>query len=135
MVNYLRLGALKMTEKQLNLHKFFSEKAKHLQNEIDMEIKKIGGEDMLISREDLIHWVYNAREQVETYKTICRMLEEKAEGVETDRILRELRETMEKDRMNMAEIQRKQEEERKALEQLREEAGYYQQALAILGED
>ncbi len=30
----------------------------HLQNEIDWEIRKIGGENMLISREDLIHWVY-----------------------------------------------------------------------------
>ena len=123
-----------MTVKQADLHKFFSEKARHLQNEIDMEIQKIGGERMLISREDLIHWVYHTREQVETYKTICRMLEEKADGVDTGRILQELRETMEKDQTSIAVIQKKQDEERKALEQLREEANYYQLALSVLGE-
>ena len=121
-------------KKQADLHKFFSEKAKHLQNEIDLEIEKIGGERMLISREDLIHWVYFAREQVKTYHTICRMLEAKTEGVDTSRILRELRETMEQDRTNIAEIQKKQEEECMALEQLREEANYYQQTLAVLEE-
>lgn len=123
-----------MTEQQAKLYQFFSDKAKHLQNEIDLEIAKIGGEKMLISREDLIHWVYYARGQVETYHTICRMLEEKADGADTTRILQELRETMEKDQTDIAKLQRKQQEERKALEQLREEADYYQQALKVLGE-
>ena len=121
-----------MDRQQAELHKFFSEKAKHLQNEIDFEIEKIGGEDMLISREDLIHWVYFARQEIKTYNTICNMLEDKAENAETGRILSELRETMEEDRTKIAELQRKQEEERKALEQLREEAEYYEQALKIL---
>ena len=123
-----------MTEQQAKLHQFFSDKAKHLQNEIDLEIAKIGGERMLISREDLIHWVYYARGQVETYRTICRMLESKADGAETGKILRELRETMTSDRREITKIERKQEEERKALEQLREEAEYYRQALDVLGE-
>lgn len=43
-----------MTGQQKSLHQFFSDKAKHLQNEIDLEIEKIGGEGMLISREDLL---------------------------------------------------------------------------------
>ena len=82
-----------MTEQQMKLYRFFSEKAKHLQNEIDLEIAKIGGEHMLISREDLIYWVYFARQEVQTYHTVCRMLENKADGVDMDRILKELRET------------------------------------------
>ena len=61
----------RMTEQQAKLHQFFSDKAKHLQNEIDLEIAKIG---------------------------------------------------------------RMQEEERKALAQLREEAEYYRLALDVLGE-
>ena len=121
-----------MTEQQAKLHQFFSDKAKHLQNEIDFEIEKIGGERMLISREDLIHWVYYARDQVETYRTICRMLEDKAENTNTDRILQELRETVTSDRQEIEKIERKQEEEKKALEQLREEADYYRQALEVL---
>ena len=78
---------------------------------------------MLLSREDLIHWVYYARGQVETYKTICRMLENKSREADSGRILQELRETMESDRQEILRIRRKQEEERKALEQLREDTG------------
>lgn len=52
---------------QADLHRFFTDKAKHLQKEIDMEIKAIGGEKMLISHTDLLHWAYDAREQVKTY--------------------------------------------------------------------
>lgn len=121
-----------MDRKQTELHGFFTEKAKHLQNEIDLEIQKIGGEDMLISREDLIHWVYHAREQVKTYQTICRMLEDQSECADTDKILQELRDTVESDRTDIAKIRKKQEEERQALEQLRKEAEYYQQALEVL---
>ncbi len=121
-----------MDSRQAELHRFFSEKAKHLQNEIDWEIAKIGGEHMLISREDLIHWVYYARGQVETYHTICRMLEDKAENVDTEKILQELRETAASDRNEIARIELKQEEEKKALERLREEADYYKQALEVL---
>ncbi len=122
-----------MNEKKARLHRFFSEKAKHLQNEIDLEIEKIGGEDMLASREDLIHWVYFARKDIEAYHTICRMLNDRTEGTDTARILRELRETMESDRTAIDRLQRKHEEEEKALKQLRKEAGYYRQTLDILG--
>ena len=122
-----------MTEQMKRLCDYFRDKATHLQKEIDMEIENIGGEGMLISREDLIHWVYYARDQVETYRTICQMLEDKADGVDTEGILRELRETMEEDKTTIDTLLRKQEEEKKALAQLREEAEYYQAALDVLG--
>ena len=122
-----------MNEQQAKLHEFFSEKAKHLQSEIEVEIEKIGGEDMLISREDLIHWVYHAREQVETYHTICRMLEDRSEDADAGRILQELRKTVESDSTEIGMIRQKQEEEEKALQQLREEVAYYNQALEMLG--
>ncbi len=121
-----------MNDKLNALHRYFSDKAKHLQNEIDWEIEKIGGENMLISREDLIHWVYYARNQIETYHTICRMLEDKEKNADTEKILRELRETAASDRNEIAAIERKQEEEKKALAQLREEAEYYRLALDVL---
>ena len=123
-----------MDEQLKKLYGYFRDKATHLQKEIDMEIENIGGEGMLISREDLIHWVYYARDQVETYRTICRMLEDKADGVDTEGILRELRETMEEDKSAIESLLRKQEEEKKALVQLREEAEYYRSALDVLGE-
>ena len=122
-----------MNEQQMALHKFFSEKAKHLQNEIDLEIEKVGGEGMLISREDLIHWVYHARNQLDTYHTICRMLEDKSDDTNTDMILKELRETMETDKTSIERLRKKQKKKKKALEQLREEAEYYRLALEVLG--
>lgn len=121
-----------MNELQAGIHQFFSEKAKHLQNEIDLEIEKVGGEGMLISREDLIHWVYYARGQIMTYQTICRMLEDKSENTNTGAILQELRETIENDKTAIEKIRRKHKEEEKALEQLRKEADYYRKALELL---
>ena len=61
------------------------------------------------------------------------MLEDKADGVDTEGILRELRESMEEDKTAIDTLLRKQEEEKKALTQLREEAEYYQSALDVLG--
>ena len=55
-----------MTKQQESLYRFFTEKAKHLQNEIDMEIAKIGGEHMLISREDLTAWIEESEVPEET---------------------------------------------------------------------
>ncbi len=121
-----------MTAQQEKLHRFFTEKAKHLQNEIDLEIANIGGEDMLISREDLIHWVYHSRREIEMYHTICRMLEDKAEDADADIIRQKLRDTMLTDEVDIEKIRKKQEEERKALQQLREEAENYRLALEVL---
>lgn len=115
------------------LHRFFAEKAKHLQKEIDYEVKKAGGESMLISREDLIHWVYYARDQVKTYWTICRMLEEKAMGMDTEKVLQGLRETVAEERNEIMQLQRRQEEEKRALKELRAETAYYELALEVLG--
>ena len=83
-----------MNARQAALHQFFTDKARHLQHEIDLEVEKIGGEDMLLSREDLFHWVYRSRNQVQTYWTICRMLENQADGTDTREVLQELRDTM-----------------------------------------
>ena len=118
---------------QADLYRFFTDKAKHLQKEIDLEVKNVGGEKMLISRTDLLHWVYDAREQVKTYWTICRMLEDKAVGMDTEKILNGLQETITEERYEIERLQRKQEEEKKALRKLREEAEYYRLALEVLG--
>ncbi len=124
-----------MMEKHAELQRYFSEKAKGLQEEIELEIRKIGGERMLISREDLIHWVWHAREQVEMYHMVCKLLEDKGKGADPGDVLEELRETMETDRKNIEKIRQKQEKERKELAQLQEEADYFQQTLAALSEN
>ena len=122
-------------DSQLNLVRFFAEKAERLQKTIDLEIEKIGGEDMLISREDLMVWVYFSRKQIEMYRTICRMLEEQAimSGEVAKNVQQELLQTYESDRVKIDKIHKQRAEEKQALEQLREEAEYYRQALEILG--
>ena len=122
-----------MNPVQADLHRFFTDKAKHLQKEIDTEIKAIGGEKMLISRTDVLHWVYDAREQIKTYWTICRMLEDRAAGIDTEKILNGLQENITEERYEIERLQRKQEEEKKALRELRAEAEYYRLALEVLG--
>ena len=122
-----------MNPVQADLHRFFTDKAKHLQKEIDTEIKAIGGEKMLISRTDVLHWVYDAREQIKTYWTICRMLEDRAAGIDTEKILNGLQENITEERYEIERLQRKQEEEKKALKELRAEAEYYRLALEVLG--
>ena len=118
--------------KEARVRDFFADKARHLQNEIDLEIEKIGGEDMLISREDLFHWVYHSREQVKNYRTICRMLEEGSQVVDMEKIMQDLQETMKKDQAAIDSLSRKKAEEDKAVERLQAEADLYRQALDIL---
>ena len=121
-----------MMETHKELQQYFLEKAKGLQEEIELEIKKIGGEKMLISREDLIHWIWHAREQVEMYQMVCKLLDNKNDGVDLGDVLLELRETMDADRKNIEMLQQKYEKERKTMEVLEEEAEYYQKTLAAL---
>ena len=77
--------------------------------------------------------MYHSRGQIETYHTICEMLENKAEGVDTKKILEDLQETAAQDRIEIEKLRRKQEEEQKALKELKEEAEYYMLALEVLG--
>jgi hypothetical protein len=122
-----------MNEKQTELYYFFEDKAKRLQHEINLEIAKIGGEAMLPYRVDLLYWVEKSRGQIENCRLICRLLEDRAEDVDTETVLRKLRETMESDQDSIAELQRKREEIDQTLKQLHEEAEYYQKALEVLG--
>lgn len=120
-----------MDETRAELQKFFSDKVKHLQNEIDLEIEKIGGEGMLISREDLIHWVYKSRRQIGVYQTVCRMLED--DGTDND-IRQELLETLAEDQREIHRLQKRKAREEEALEYLQRETEIYGKTLGILAQ-
>ena len=122
-----------MNEKQTELYYFFEDKSKRLQHEINLEIAKIGGETMLPYRVDLLDWVEKSRGQIENGRVIGRRREDRAEDVDTETVLRKLRETMESDQDSIAELQRKREDIDQTLKQLHEEAEYYQKALEVLG--
>lgn len=122
-----------MNEKQRELYHFFEDKAKRLQDEIDLEIAKIGGEKMLPYRVDLLYWVEKSRGQIENCHMICRILEGKAEDIDTETVIRKLQETMGSDQASAVELRKKQEEIEKTLKQLIDEAEYYRMTLEILG--
>ena len=122
-----------MNEKQRELYHFFEDKAKRLQDEIDLEIAKIGGEKMLPYRGDLLYWVEKSRGQIENCHMICRILEGKAEDIDTETVIRKLQETMGSDQASAVELRKKQEEIEKTLKQLIDEAEYYRMTLEILG--
>ena len=122
-----------MNEKQRELYHFFEDKAKRLQDEIDLEIAKIGGEKMLPYRVDLLYWVEKSRGRIENCHMICRILEGKAEDIDTETVIRKLQETMGSDQASAVELRKKQEEIEKTLKQLIDEAEYYRMTLEILG--
>lgn len=115
-----------------DLHRFFSDKGKHLQSAVNGEIRRIGGERMLFQNEDLNRWVHTARDQLKTCWTVCRMLEEKAMGIDTKAIQNQMQENIPEHRAELDSFRRKEEEEQRALKDLREEAEYYRQALEVL---
>ncbi len=54
---------------------WFASSAEALSAEIQKEISAIGGEDMLISRIDLLYWVLSSREEVRLYQEAIRLLD------------------------------------------------------------
>ena len=118
-----------MNEKQTELYYFFEDKAKRLQHEINLEIAKIGGE--AVPWEEA--FTRAAHVDIIITSTDGNLLEDRAEDVDTETVLRKLRETMESDQDSIAELQRKREDIDQTLKQLHEEAEYYQKALEVLG--
>lgn len=86
---------------------------------------------------EIIAWVYFARRQVDTYRIICRMLEEKGSltDLEASQVRDELHRSFEPEISGLDALLRKQEEESRAILRLKEEAEYYQKALKVLGID
>ena len=76
------------------LHRLFVEKANYLQNEINREIASIGGELMLISRIDILHWVIYARSKVAVFNQICQKLKDETACIEMDEIKKILQEKL-----------------------------------------
>ena len=65
-----------MTEKQrTKVRSWFAASVETLPVEIEKQIEAIGGEDMLLQRIDVLHWVYFSREEVRMYQEVLRFLD------------------------------------------------------------
>ena len=90
---------------------YFTGRACSLRREITREIEKVGGDDMLISRTDLMFWAYFARKKIEVYQSVCRMLEEGAESSVEEKRQREVLEELAEHRTHLqSSISRKREQ-------------------------
>ena len=65
-----------MTQKE-QVRSWFAHSVETLPVEIEKQIEAVGGEDMLLQRIDVMHWVYFTREEVRMYQAVLRFLDGK----------------------------------------------------------
>jgi len=62
-------------EQRDTVRQYYSKAIVDLNQSIKSEIDKIGGEDMLLQRVDLMEWVYFSQEDLKIFKEVLRMLD------------------------------------------------------------
>ena len=66
-------------ERKSTVRDWFAHSVDTLPKEIEAQIEAIGGEDMLLQRIDVLHWVYFTREAVRMYQEVLRFLDGEAD--------------------------------------------------------
>jgi glutamate-1-semialdehyde aminotransferase len=64
-------------EQKAKAYAYLAKQVETLPREITEQIASAGGEDMLLSRIDILHWVYFTQEEVDRYREAIRLLEGK----------------------------------------------------------
>ena len=62
-------------EQKAKAYAYLAKQVETLPREIAEQIASAGGEDMLLSRIDILHWVYFTQEEVDRYREAIRLLE------------------------------------------------------------
>jgi len=65
------------TEQKAKAYAYLAKQVETLPREIAEQIAFAGGEDMLLQRIDILHWVYFTQEEVDRYREAIRLLEGK----------------------------------------------------------
>ena len=65
------------TEQKAKAYAYLAKQVETLPREIAEQIAFVGGEDMLLQRIDILHWVYFTQEEVDRYREAIRLLEGK----------------------------------------------------------
>ena len=65
------------TEQKAKAYAYLAKQVEILPREIAEQIAFAGGEDMLLQRIDILHWVYFTQEEVDRYREAIRLLEGK----------------------------------------------------------
>ena len=62
-------------EQKAKAYAYLAKQVETLPREIAEQVSAAGGEDMLLQRIDILHWVYFTREEVDRYQESIRLLE------------------------------------------------------------
>ena len=62
-------------EQKAKAYAYLAKQVETLPREIAEQVSAAGGEDMLLQRIDILHWVYFTREEVDRYREAIRLLE------------------------------------------------------------
>lgn len=62
-------------EQKAKAYAYLAKQVETLPREIAEQVVAAGGEDMLLQRIDILHWVYFTREEVDRYREAIRLLE------------------------------------------------------------
>ena len=65
------------TEQKAKAYAYLAKQVETLPREFAEQIAFAGGEDMLLQRIDILHWVYFTQEEVDRYREAIRLLEGK----------------------------------------------------------
>ena len=63
------------SEQKAKAYAYLAKQVETLPREIAKEVAAAGGENMLLQRIDILHWVYFTREEVDRYQEAIRLLE------------------------------------------------------------
>ena len=65
------------TDQKAKAYAYLAKQVETLPREIAEQVAAAGGEDMLLQRIDILHWVYFTQEEVDRYREAIRLLEGK----------------------------------------------------------
>ena len=65
------------SDQKARAYAYLAKQVETLPREIAEQVTEAGGEDMLLQRIDILHWVYFTREEVDRYREAIRLLEGK----------------------------------------------------------
>ena len=66
------------SDQKAKAYAYLAKQVETLPREIAEQVTEAGGEDMLLQRIDILHWVYFTREEVDRYREAIRLLEGKS---------------------------------------------------------
>ena len=123
--------------KKEQIREYFENITQTLPKAIDDQIKAAGGEDMLLLRIDILHWVYFSREELARAREVLRFLDGE-QDIDRNQIEAAVRHSRFRHQNAMGEIlklRKEIEDRKKQLREYEEQAPYCKMAAEVLVEE